>query len=91
MSMVSLASYTAMILVVNMKIVVISRSMTFYMVLSIILSVFLYYLWLWIGNYDRAITFVNTVYCAHSSLTFYLIVLMSFFVCFMIDHFIESF
>lgn len=67
MWMVSLVSYTAMILVVNMKIIVISRSMNLYMVISIVLSVVLYYLWLWIANFDRATAFVSTVYCAHST------------------------
>lgn len=89
-SIMSMASFSAIIYIVNLKITLISRTINYISLLSIIGSTIIFYVWLWLGNY-LIVTFSSSILSAHYSPLFYLSILQTVSLAFIIDYFIEAF
>jgi len=70
-SIMSMASFSAVICVVNIKVLMISRTINWINWTSILGSLLLYYIWIWMGNYLIA-SFASSILPAHRSPLFYL-------------------
>lgn len=88
---ISMTSFTAIILIVNTRILITHRWMNFLNLLAIFgLSILLFYAYLWISNYMSYSYTYMTAQQLHSSPLFYLSVFLCVVVCLVIDLFIET-
>jgi Phospholipid-translocating P-type ATPase C-terminal len=85
----SMASFSAIIYIVNLKVGLVSRTINVINCVSILGSMLLYYIWLWLGNY-LVLSFVSSILPAHRSPLFYLSVFQTVFLAFCVDYFVES-
>ncbi len=90
MWIMSLCSYTSVIFVVSLKLILSSRAMTLvHLVFMISTSIGLYIVWMWASDsllYDTS----DTVIEAHSTPLFYLTLACSVCACFVSDFFVKS-
>jgi hypothetical protein len=90
MWIMSLCSYTAVIFVVSIKLVLSSRSMTMVHLISMVgTSIGLYIIWMWASD-TLLFESSDTVLDSHSSPLFYLTLACSVSSCFIGDFFVKS-
>lgn len=92
MWVLALASFTSMILVVTLKILMSSRNLTYMNIIAIFpASILVYIIYMWVSNTLGNTNMENVVMMAHRCPLFYLCIICSVGACMIVDASVESY